>query len=145
MCKFFYKDTFFFESVQKNFHIKFAKYFLRSGIFGLLTHCVNNSKQQFFFAKMLKNSLFAHNCPIKLPYFPNIHFWNLLFFHINKVQSRWYFCLFSLFSILSVLVSLNLSSHSFAFIASHLFHLELSPPNLNEELCCTLTINSTCL
>ena len=38
---------------------------------------------------------------------------------------------FSVFSILLVLVSLNLSSHSFAFIASLLFHLALSPPNVH--------------
>lgn len=74
---FFTKIRFFVESVQKNFYIKFAKYFLRSGIFGLLTHFVINSGKQFF-AKMRNNSLFAQNCPIKLPYFLNIHFWNFL-------------------------------------------------------------------
>ena len=79
----------------------------------------------------LQTSLFSHFSLLKLPYFPNIHFWNFLIFHINEVQSRWYFFLFSVFSILSVLVSLNLSSHSFAFIASLLFHLALSPPNVH--------------
>ena len=67
----------------------------------------------------LQTSLFSHFSLLKLPYFP------------HQQTVRWFFIYFSVFSILSVLVSLNLSSHSFAFIASLLFHLALSPPNVH--------------
>ena len=55
---------------------------------------------------------------------------NFLIFHINEVRGV-FFIYFSVFSILSVLVSLNSPIHSFAFIASLLFHLALSPPNVH--------------